>query len=476
MDRPVQLLLLLCVFAMDRPVQLLLLLCVFVPVRAPLRLNELDLLKNFYNVTNGAEWQTNTNWHIAANSQCGYVDQSISPNWPYVAPEVEAPQGPGCIYKDPCVGSTKWHGVGCIDPCFAPTDGDNCAFGRVTYLNLPKNKVQGTIPPAFLDELINITFLDLSFNEMSGTIPTQIGKLRNVRKVNLENNRFEGSIPTQIAHLAHALGSDGTTVLDVSHNNLTGNIPSEIAYLEALEYLDFSNNPNFGSIPDANNWAMHPPIPTEIGLLEKLQVLNIDHCRFQGIIPTELFECRAMKNFYARGGTPDGTDSNQLSGTLPTQIGKWNRLNTFALTKNRISGTVPTQVGDMAILRRIELAENSLSGSMPDAFGNLRHLVYWDTYGNMLTGDLPPSIQNVTSLEYLYVQNEQTDVIRLYRCGERIPAIGNVHNSQNIPSKQSGHKFNWYVQVREYFNYKYNSLCANTLDPVAALEALSGDV
>ena len=105
--------------------------------------------------------------------QCGYVDQSIPQNWPYDAPEIEAPQGPACIYKDPCMGETKWHGVGCIDPCYAPTDGDNCAFGRVTYLNLAKNKVQGTIPPQFLDELINISFIDLSFNELSGTIPTQ---------------------------------------------------------------------------------------------------------------------------------------------------------------------------------------------------------------------------------------------------------------------------------------------------------------
>jgi len=443
--------------------------------RAPMRLNELELLKNFYNVTNGAEWNTNTNWDIAANSQCGYEDQSISANWPYDAPAVTPPEGPGCIYKDPC-GADKWHGVGCIDPCYAPTDGDNCVFGRVTYLNLAKNKVQGTIPPAFLDELINISFLDLSFNEISGTIPTEIGKLRNAKTVNLENNHFVGSVPTEIAHLAHALGGDGTTVLDLSHNNLTGNIPSEVAYLEALEWLDFSNNPNFGHIPYADNWAMYPPIPTEIGLLDKLQVFNIDHCNFQGWIPVELFECRSLRNFYARGGLLDGTDTNQLSGTLPPQIGKLNNLNTFAVSNNRISGTVPTQVGDMSILRRIELQENSLSGSMPDAFGTLRHLVYWDTYGNMLTGDLPPSIQNATTLEYLYVQNEQTDVIRLYRCGERIPAIGNLHNSHNIPSKQSGNKFNWYVQAREYFNYKYNSLCVNTLDPVAALEALSGDV
>ena len=105
-------------------------------VYAPLRLNELDELKAFYNSTNGASWTTNTNWDIGATSQCGWVDNSIPQGWPYVAPPVPAALGPACIYKDPCSWDTKWHGVGCVDTCYAPTDGDNCVFGRVTLLNM----------------------------------------------------------------------------------------------------------------------------------------------------------------------------------------------------------------------------------------------------------------------------------------------------------------------------------------------------
>jgi hypothetical protein len=93
-------------------------------------------LKNFYNTTGGASWSLNTNWDIGATSQCGWVDQAIPTGWPYVAPPVSQPLGPACIYKDPCSWNTKWHGVGCVDPCYAPTDGDNCVFGRVTMLDL----------------------------------------------------------------------------------------------------------------------------------------------------------------------------------------------------------------------------------------------------------------------------------------------------------------------------------------------------
>ena len=157
-----------------RALRRLLLLCV--PLcYAPLRVAELAQLKAFYNATNGAAWKVNTNWDMDATSQCATpLDNGVGQGWPYVAPETEQPTGLACHHKEPCSWDTKWHGVGCVDPCYAPTDGDNCVFGRVTYLNLKENSLEGTIPDAFFDELINITLVDLSFNYLSGTIPTEV--------------------------------------------------------------------------------------------------------------------------------------------------------------------------------------------------------------------------------------------------------------------------------------------------------------
>jgi hypothetical protein len=130
----------------------------------------------------------------------------------------------------------------------------------------------------------------------------------------------------------------------------------------------------------------------------------------------------------------------------------------------------------MSELARWELQENALSGTMPDVFGGLPKLTLWDTYGNQMTGDLPESIQNVTGLEYLYIQAAHTDVLRNFRCRERIPGLGNLHNDMNVPSKQAGIKFNWYIQVAEYYNYKYASACVDPFDVETAFEELSGDV
>ena len=36
---------------------------------------------------------------------------------------------------------------------------------------------------------------------------------------------------------------------------------------------------------------------------------------------------------------------NDLSGTLPTQIGQLQNLATFAMNRNQLTGTIPTEVG-----------------------------------------------------------------------------------------------------------------------------------
>ena len=91
-------------------------------------------------------------------------------------------------------------------------------------------------------------------------------------------------------------------------------------------------------------------------------------------------------------------------------------------------------------------------------------------------GDLPESIQNATQIDHLYIQSEHTDVLRNYRCRQRIPGLGNLQNALNVPSKQAGIKTNWYMQVAEYYMMKYASGCPDPFDPHTAFEALSGDV
>ena len=269
----------------------------------------------------------------------------------------------------------------------------------------------------------------------------------------------------------------------------------QIAYLGNLRLLDVSSSPSLGTPigePEERNLALNPGLPSEIGMLTHLKILKLQHSGFSGTLPTEIGELTHLERLWARGSmTGLEPVTTRFSGTLPTEIGKLRQLIDFSLSDNRLSGSIPCQIGAMHMLTRWEVQENSLSGTMPDAFTALPHLELWDTYGNYMVGDLPPSIENVSAtLNYLYIQSEHTDALRNFRCRDRIPGIGslinvnvNVNGGENfeeqgiqIPSNQPGNKYNWYIQVAEYFNYKYMSMCVDPYDSQTAFEALSGDV
>merc|ERR1712166_948666 len=98
--------------------------------------------------------------------------------------------------------------ISCEDPCYAPIDGDDCRFGRITSLHLPGNNLTGTIPWQIFDSLVNLTIVDLSHNDISGTIPTEVGKLRNINMFILGNNKLSGTIPTEIYTMGSHVGPD----------------------------------------------------------------------------------------------------------------------------------------------------------------------------------------------------------------------------------------------------------------------------
>jgi len=403
--------------------------------------------------------------------------------------------------SDPCpLNYTEaWNGVACVDPCYAPIDGDDCRFGRITGIQLPHNNLVGTVPPDVFGKLVNLTIFDVSHNQLSGTIPTQVGKLRNLMVFRVNNNLLSGTIPTEIQFIGSHVPPDENALLledlpadaqsrpteytytppssltstmglqqfDVSHNRLNGTIPTTIGALVNLQAVDVSNNPLFGMDGCCEGtdsyyksfYDYNTTIPTQMGVLKKLQVLKMDFSGFQRHIPTEVGNMRSLQFWRVKG-----SDEHRVSGTIPSEFGRLKKLNEFMMEANALSGTLPSQIGGMDALERFQVQDNLLSGTLPDVFAGLQNLNEWDTFNNQLVGDIPSSIQLLGNLDYLYIQNEHSDVLRNYYCKQRIEAsaIGRKHNHQVI--------------AREYKNYKEVSACANPHDLAGAFDALSGDV
>ena len=53
--------------------------------------------------------------------------------------------------------------------------------------------------------------------------------------------------------------------------------------------------------------------------------------------------------------------TNFLNGTIPTQLGKLTLLEIMDLSKNRLKGSIPSQLGELEYLTRLNLDHNDLS-------------------------------------------------------------------------------------------------------------------
>ena len=80
-----------------------------------------------------------------------------------------------------------------------------------------------------------------------------------------------------------------------------GSIPTQIGRLASLRLLDASFNSISGTLP------------TQVGMLHQLRSLNIFHNRISGALPTQLAGCTSLLNLKVF--------ANRVSGTLPTQVG-----------------------------------------------------------------------------------------------------------------------------------------------------------
>lgn len=98
---------------------------------------------------------------------------------------------------------------------------------------------------------------------------------------------------------------------------------------------------------------------------------------------------------------------NNLTGTIPTQIGNFNQLIRLSLPTNTLTGSIPSQIGNLVKLASLTLVGNNLSGNIPAEIGNLNKLTLLFLGSNELTGDVPASLQNLTLLTNLSLRNNQ---------------------------------------------------------------------
>ncbi|CAA6818967.1 MAG: Adenylate cyclase (EC, partial [uncultured Sulfurovum sp.] len=140
-------------------------------------------------------------------------------------------------------------------------------------------------------------------------------------------------------------------------------------------------------------------IPTELGNLANLTYLNLHTNQLTGSIPTELGSLANLTHLYLY--------NNQLTGSIPTALGNLANLTHLHLTKNQLTGSIPTALGNLANLTELRLHTNQLTGSIPTELGSLANLTHLYLYNNQLAGSIPTELGSLANLIHLNLANNQ---------------------------------------------------------------------
>jgi Leucine-rich repeat (LRR) protein len=140
-------------------------------------------------------------------------------------------------------------------------------------------------------------------------------------------------------------------------------------------------------------------IPAELGNLTNLQYLNLRTNRLTGSIPAELGN---LTNLQALD-----LWNTRLTGSIPAELGNLTNLKYLRLYNNQLTDSIPAELGNLANLQILYLGQNQLTGSIPAELGNLTNLRRLYLHHNPLTGSIPAELGNLTNLQRLNLSTNQ---------------------------------------------------------------------
>ncbi|KAF7005460.1 hypothetical protein CFC21_020583 [Triticum aestivum] len=141
-------------------------------------------------------------------------------------------------------------------------------------------------------------------------------------------------------------------------------------------------------------------IPTSMGRLPWLGLLDLSSNKLEGHIPSELGNLIFLFQL--------SLADNLLNGSIPQEIGALSNLELLDLSSNNLSGMVHESIGNCLKLHSFNLSKNSLKGSIPATLGLLHNLQYMlDLSDNSFTGAIPSQLSGLIMLDTLNISHNK---------------------------------------------------------------------
>jgi len=83
---------------------------------------------------------------------------------------------------------------------------------------------------------------------------------------------------------------------------------------------------------------------------------------------------------------------NKLSSSIPTELGQLTNLDMLDLGSNTLTSTIPTTIGKLSALTGLSLFNNLLTGTIPAELSNIKGLKKLYTDSNYFKAPLPTGV------------------------------------------------------------------------------------
>jgi Leucine Rich Repeat len=174
--------------------------------------------------------------------------------------------------------------------------------------------------------------------------------------------------------------------------------PSECSWWSRMEPRPCDDNDRYISLSGFYN-NMTGSIPPEIGLLSFLRTVDLSDNVISGHLPLSLGILTGLERLHLV--------DNVMSGPIPTEIGLLQHLGIVDLTENGFTGSIPTEIGNLRQTKFLSLSKNMLTGSIPEQIGLLEDADTVLVDNNVLNGTIPISLANMTSVKIMMVGTNQ---------------------------------------------------------------------
>ncbi|KDP27049.1 hypothetical protein JCGZ_20984 [Jatropha curcas] len=392
-----------------------------------------------------------------------------------------------------------WHGIRCSTELHIisvdlrnpnpPTLKINMNSELVSMSNSTFSALTGTISSS-LFALSHIRYLDLSFNNFKfSRIPPGIENLTQLTYLNLSNAMFSDSITTQISNLTSLEWLDLSCSLGVTDfSSISYNLSSQLNVQAGAEYTYINNGCYLSSWSldwlrglhklkglfltgfDLSEAAKTTQWANPLSGLLNLRFLVLSNCKITGKIPIFQFLNLTQLSFLVM-------DFNSLTSEIPVQLTNLTSLLALDLTSSNLQGPIPylpqlvgLHLGKTNLtvdlksmfsvpwpkLEILDIRSTQVIGSIPPSIGNTTSLVSFVAYNCFIGGKIPSSMTNLSHIERLLL-----DFNRLV--GELPPSISNLKSLKVLSLMQNSLQGNIPDSICNIPSLQYLALASNNL-------------